>query len=352
MLEGRRKYRVIHVEPTANCNLSCTVCPWTALHTGRSDMEWKTYEAVSGYFHEAEEVDLTGRGEPLLNSRLEEMIQSAKASGCTAGLKTNATLLSPRRADSLLQASPDWIGFSAVGATPETYEKVRRGASFKKMLANLERVRSLKGRGGNGNFRTILFFRMLKENLHELPAMIDLAHSLEIDEFVARNLDPKGADAGERKKILPQGHGGGNRESFHRLVEEAKRKAERAKLSLNVEELSPAENPMCEQNPLETFFVAWDGTVSPCIHLSQVQRGFVEGKWQTIPPLRWGNIVEEPLQNIWGRAEYVHFRNLFRERLNVYLKKLREFAASGFEGFQGVGGWPPLPEPCRVCYGA
>ncbi len=149
MFEDRRKYRVIRVEPTANCNLSCTVCPWTDLHTGRSEMEWKTYEAVSGYFHQAEEVDLTGRGEPLLNSRLEEMIQTAKAAGCTAGFKTNGTLFSSRRADSLLQAKPDWIGFAAVGATPETYEKVRGGASFKKMLINLERIRSLKGRGTN-----------------------------------------------------------------------------------------------------------------------------------------------------------------------------------------------------------
>ncbi len=192
---------------------------------------------------------------------------------------------------------------------------------------------------------------MLKENLHELPAMVDLAHSLEMDEFAARNSDPKASDAGERKRLLPERHKEGSGESFHRAVQEAKRKAERAKLPFNIEELPMAEKPMCEQNPLESFFVAWDGTVSPCIHLSHLQRGFVRGKWRSIPPLRWGNLIEEPLQNIWGRDEYVQFRRLFRERLNVHLKKLREFAASGLEGYQCAGSWPPLPEACWICYG-
>ena len=171
-------------------------------------MGWKTFEAVARYFGEAEEVDLTGGGEPLLHPRLEEMVRQAKSAGCVAGFSTNATLLFPDRAEGFLEAGLDWIAYSIDGATPATYEKIRVGASFEKVMKNIAGVQQLKERRKSKKPKTMLFFVMMKENVHELPAMVKLAKSMGIDQIVAKNLDVILKEGDDERRIFKNRGGG------------------------------------------------------------------------------------------------------------------------------------------------
>ena len=77
------------------CNLACVMCPWRG-ESGRSDgsglMDQRVWAAVKPWLHEAEMVDFTGGGEPLLQPRLHRWIRDAADAGCRAGFLTNGTL--------------------------------------------------------------------------------------------------------------------------------------------------------------------------------------------------------------------------------------------------------------------
>lgn len=333
-----------------NCNLNCCMCPWTGLHKASSDMEWEVFAAIARYFQDTEEVDLTGGGEPLLHPRLEEMVRMAKASGCVVGFSTNATLLGPEKAGRISEADLDWIAYSVEGATAETYEKIGVGASFKRVIENIAELQRLKEKRGTGKPKTMLFFVMMKENIQELPAVIEMAYSLGIDHVVAKNLDVILKEGDERKRVFK--HPGEGEIDFNvsQAVKEAQRKAEELKLPFRVYELFPAERSICEQDPLNTLFVAWDGSVSPCINLSHIQAGYFDGRWQTRPTRRFGNIVDEPLAAIWEKAGYREFRKIFQERRDCSSGSVAELFAPHLQGYGEASDWPAPPRGCKTCY--
>ena len=73
-------WRMLQVEPALACNLACVMCPWRG-EAGRSDgsglMDQCVWAAVKPWLHEAEMVDFTGGGEPLLQPRLHRWIRDA-----------------------------------------------------------------------------------------------------------------------------------------------------------------------------------------------------------------------------------------------------------------------------------
>jgi molybdenum cofactor biosynthesis enzyme MoaA len=66
----------------------------------------------------------------------------------------------------------DVLNISIDGATKDTYELLRRGGSYEKIIENLETVEELKQKHG---FKLILHFVVQAENYREMPAIVDLA---------------------------------------------------------------------------------------------------------------------------------------------------------------------------------
>ena len=285
-----------------------------------------------------------------MNSRLEDMVALAKESGCLVGFSTNGTLLGEEEANALIEAGLDWIAFSIEGATEETYERIRVGASFPKVMENIRGVQELKKKKGLEKPKTMLIFVMLKENFHELPAAVEMSHSLGMGQMVAKNLDVLLKKGDEGKKIFKNQRDQEEDPYVLQTVEEAKRKAGDLKLPLRIYELYPFERPICEQDPLNTLFVAWDGSVSPCIGHSYMEDRWFGGKWRKVPVLRFGNLAEEPLGDIWQKPEYQNFRRKLKERVNRHARNLMEFAISDFHNYKEVENWPSAPEGCEACY--
>jgi len=349
-LKPKRKFRLFQVEPTMDCNLKCCMCPWMNLRRPGSKMDWKIFEAAARYFRLAEEVDLTGGGEPLLHPRLEEMVRSAKSAGCVVGFSTNATLLFPEQTQIFLDAGIDWIAYSVDGATPETYERIRGGASFEKVMKNICGVQQLKERRGSIKPRTMLFFVMMKENVHELPAMVRLAKCMGIDQIVAKNLDVILKEGDDERRIFRNSGEGEVDSSVSMAVAEAREVARDLKILLRVYELTPAEKPICEQSPLKSLFVAWDGSVSPCINLSYIQDRCFGGKWQRFPIVRFGNVATEPLEVIWKKTEYRSFRKLLQKRGEGGSANFTESLLPDLSPYSERRCSSSPPPGCGVCY--
>jgi sulfatase maturation enzyme AslB (radical SAM superfamily) len=70
------------------------------------------------------------------------------------------------------------LNISIDGASEDTYNKLRRGGSFAKLLENLEAIKRLKSDHG---FELILHFVVQNDNYHELEMMSELAESYDAD---------------------------------------------------------------------------------------------------------------------------------------------------------------------------
>ena len=103
-------------------------------------MSMETFEAIFAQYVPYA-IKLNWRGEPLLNKNLINMIRYAKLKGVIdVALNTNGQLLDKDMIHHLVTAGLDRLIISADGATMKTYEAIRHGGSFEKLIKNLIRM--------------------------------------------------------------------------------------------------------------------------------------------------------------------------------------------------------------------
>jgi len=162
------------------CNLRCQMCAReleTRFHAGE-DLQDRVFDLAEPYFQVANTVILYGWNEPLLDKRLFEKIERARRAGANVHFNTNATLLTEEAGEKLIDLGVTDIGVSLDGATKETYERIRIGANFERVLENIQRMVELKQRRKSFLPYLHLVFCVLKPNLDELPRMPALARRL------------------------------------------------------------------------------------------------------------------------------------------------------------------------------
>src|SRR5215510_14143288 len=105
----------------------------------------------------------------MIHPNILEMIRITRAAGIRTGMSTNAPLLDDCRADMLLDSGLDYMILAFDGATKETYEKYRIGATFEKTRANILNLLSKKLARKSPTY-VVLQMVLLKENAHETHA--------------------------------------------------------------------------------------------------------------------------------------------------------------------------------------
>jgi len=144
----------LDIEAACLCNLHCPFCATSYEPIGgRGFMSFDTFKKIidEGAEHGLCAIKLNsgGRGEPLLNKSLPEMVAYAKSKGIMdIYFNTNATPLTRDVGEKLIQAGLDRISISLEGTTAEVYERYRVGASFEKVLKNIKGFIKLKNELG------------------------------------------------------------------------------------------------------------------------------------------------------------------------------------------------------------
>ena len=129
----------VRYEVTDNCNANCIMCPRDTHTREHGIMDQDAYKRSIDEVVKlgAEQVVLTGFGEPMLDRNLEQKIKYAKAQGLRTYIITNGSALTPKRAYNLLMAGLDEMRVSFYGMEPGTYNAVMRGLDFNKTIKNL-----------------------------------------------------------------------------------------------------------------------------------------------------------------------------------------------------------------------
>lgn len=169
------------LESTSICNLRCVMCPHSIGDVARPrHMPEEILAALSGALPVARQVQLHGIGEPLASPAFWRALDvKTFDEDADVNINTNLTLLNDRRIERLLAAGPKLtLNVSLDAATADTYRKIR-GAEFSEVVANLARLR--EGRGQRTHPRILVNMTLMRTNIEEVVALVDLACDLRLD---------------------------------------------------------------------------------------------------------------------------------------------------------------------------
>lgn len=157
----------VAIESIAICNLQCIMCPQAKLTRERGIMHPDVYKKI---IDEVAQESPTTRiwlalmGEAtLLKSEICRRVKYASDKGLNVNFNTNAVLLDPNLADELIDSNPNTIYIGLDATTEETYNKVRIGGDFNKVVANAEYLIKHK----RPEQTVIMQFIEMFENCHE-----------------------------------------------------------------------------------------------------------------------------------------------------------------------------------------
>lgn len=164
------------VDPTLFCNLRCPACP-TGAQAGlrpKATMPWELYrrfiDEVGDYLFK---LYLYNLGEPLLHKQAPEMIRYAKEKEIFVMLSSNLSLnLSDDTIRKLVQSGLDVLMVALDGASPETYQKYRRGGDFELVKSNMMRIRQMREELGYRTPTVTWQFLIFQHNEHEVCQLL------------------------------------------------------------------------------------------------------------------------------------------------------------------------------------
>ena len=291
--QKKKRFGAWQIEVTTRCNLQCTMCIKAACSDWhRKDMSLSDFERIVPYLQDVRSVILEGWGESLLHRNLVDFIRLAKSAGPEVGFVTSGMGLSANYARQIVDAGVDFMGFSLSGATAETHNAIRVNSDFNTLIASIKAVKRLNMKNPSHKPRVHIVYLMLKDNVNEIPMLLDLAHEIGISEIVLLNIIQVTSRLQDTQKTFTCEEG-----SLHKnIMKAAEDKARKFKISLSVPAVFPQNVAVCSENPLDNLYISVEGEISPCVYLC--------------PP------VSSPFTRMYCGAEYsthhVSFGNIFK----------------------------------------
>lgn len=287
--------RAVYVDVSGVCNLRCEMCLIRLLPRRQSIfMSFDRFRRVIEQFqpYQTRRFVIGGIGEPLLNPDLIKMLKYAKERGFQTEMFTNGTLIDKHNVKDLV-TNLDCVHFSIDGGRKETYEAIRKGANFDKVVNNISLFTKVEKNVGS-RVHTWINFVVMSLNYREVVDVVSLAHRLGINNVTAMmiRIPSRVEDIpsySERIDNLRLKY----RQISH-LIEEAYTLSKRHGMGFWFEP-STHYAPTCTW-PWWGCFVTRDGFVAPCC--------------ECIDPsvINFGNLFLTPFSEIWNNTMFRGFR--------------------------------------------
>jgi len=150
-------------------------------------MSLATFRSVIDDLHRlgTRRVDLVGRGEPLLNPAVVDIVAHAKERGMLLVLCTNASKLSATMSDRFVAAGLDRLNVSLNAGTPETYPHIHvteTPENYRKVKKNLAYLATARGQAGKKAPHIRLSYVISSKNYFEIEEMVRVVAEIGADE--------------------------------------------------------------------------------------------------------------------------------------------------------------------------
>jgi len=283
--------RTVKIIVLNRCNLKCLMCRRTyQSEIIRKDMSFADFKKVVDQFPHTRRFDLTPlAGEGFLHKDFIKMLEYLKTDKkAYVSFASNFTLITPKIAEKLISLHVDVIGISLDGATKETYEEIRVGAMFEKVIWNIRNLIKLKNELKSDTPALEITCVVTKYSFHELPLLVDLTDQLGIGVIHYINQVIEGNTPDLRIE----------REKLEKIFETASKKAGEKSIFLTFDLF---EKPPIKQCPIpwEACGVDLDGTVFLCSCGGHI--------------VKIGNIFEKGFDEIWRSEKMKRIRKTLQK---------------------------------------
>lgn len=312
----------VYIETTSRCNLSCTTCIRNSWGEPMGDMSIETFESLVNQLKEIDSIQSVmfgGFGEPMANRNIAEMIKAIKQLGLKAEITSNGTLLNEKLINDLYDAALDTIWVSFDGTSAESFEDVRAGASFKKVVESLKYIKRINI-SGNRKLQVGLAFVAMKRNINDLMKINNLINETGATAVSISNVLPYTDDM-QSEMLCSLAIAKSNLRKSQREADINLPRIDYSEFTKDpIQHLKQTNKTLLLKNDVEAWesqcrfiedrctFVRWDGKVSPCMGLLHSYKTFLNGIERNIEAYSVGNISEKSLKDIWNSKEYIDFR--------------------------------------------
>jgi radical SAM protein with 4Fe4S-binding SPASM domain len=222
---------------------------------------------------------------------------------------SNASVLTDETAASLAALNDTEITFSLDGASKETFERIRAGGKFEKVIENMRRL--VAARGAKRDPILSGWTLATTENIGELALVVRLAKDIGLDRLTIQTFL---SDWGKNDmKTRTDAHKvGQDSEALSASVREAEAAAREVGLDLEISRNDYYSRRHKCVWPWTSAYIAANGDVVPCCIIADSDTA------------KMGNVFERDFAEIWNSTAYREFRRRIRNH--------------------------DLPDYCRNCY--
>lgn len=276
--------RNVSIEPINSCNLDCEFCSSPPELIGRPlqamklDEFKKIIDNVKRYTHH---IWLFLAGEPFLNPHFPEMIKYATKNNLHATTSSNGNVIDKTLAEKIVVSGLDKLILSLDGTDQETYQAMRKGGNFQKVISGIKYINAEKVKQRKLKPEIEVQFIFSKINQHQRQEFEKLARSLGVN-YCIKSLgiptwiyDEKKCDE-IAEKFLPD-FGKKRYDEGQNLKRE----------------------PSCSN--AQRCFILSNGTICICCY-------DIKGEY------KMGNIFEDDFLKVWQSKRYINMRRLMEKR--------------------------------------
>lgn len=290
---------VIDIEPITACNLKCSFCqvPRWKRASETIPMSLELFKKILNQFSYLKQIKIQGMGEPFVNNQLPDFIAYCTSKGIKTMIISNGTLLTDMIREKIIDAGLSEIYFSFDGAKKETYESLRVGASFEKVLGNIRELCELK-KAKNADIKIgMVCLVSIEQVLKELPDYIQMAFSNGVMEVKVKKRLKNWKKLDNTEAYVIKSVTKVN--AFHDFDMYFAQALERAR-HLGVHLTITPDSNFSFSNPCQwsytSVFISVEGKVVPCHTIG------IPETWQM------GDLMKENIRKIWNNDLYRAFR--------------------------------------------
>lgn len=214
------RHLVVRMDTINLCNLRCKMCYYSFDYKRKKEqMDLPLFSKIADQiFPKTRFLYLSCATEPLMNKQFADFLRvTGEYKVPFTSFCTNGQLLTEDVVRASIEANISEIIFSIDGATAATYEAIRCGGKWDRLVSNLDLIASIKRVAGVRRPAVRMNFTCMKTNIHELPAMANFAAASGAESLHVRHLVAYGDETSSYSEEIAY------RDLFNAQADEAKR---------------------------------------------------------------------------------------------------------------------------------
>jgi len=158
------------IEPNNICNLKCVMCPYKRMKRKKETMPLNLFKKIVDEAKElgCKDVHMTQYNEPFTDCFLFDRIEYLRKAGMSSWFYSNGMLLDSGMRKNVLENPPNLIRFSIDGVKKETFEKIRVGADYNKVVNNVFSLYKERNEKNKKLPRIEVYFTLFDKNKDEV----------------------------------------------------------------------------------------------------------------------------------------------------------------------------------------